>query len=45
MPLTKQEKRLQRKIVREYERKGFSKKRSQKIANAVVYQRKRLEEM
>ena len=41
MPLTEKEKKLLRKIKKEYRDKGYSPKRAAKIANAVIYSRKR----
>lgn len=41
MPLTREEKKIRKKIIKEYEKKGFSKDRAETIANAVIYSHKR----
>ena len=41
MPLTKEEKKIRKKIIKEYEKKGYPKDRAENIANAVIYSHKR----
>lgn len=41
MPLTREEKKVRRKIIKEYEKRGYSRDRAEVIANAVIYSHKR----
>ena len=41
MPLTREEKKIRKKIIKEYEKRGYPKDRAENIAIAVIYSHKR----